>query len=90
MAKDAYLRDGLILFSDAGAFRTEQRIETAERLVKRLDRISNELCALPHHPRLGALEEPTQLAFFSGEVDEMCDEIRKMRLLLRGRSIFEF
>jgi hypothetical protein len=84
MAKDAYLRDGMILFSDAGAFRNEQRTEPVDRLTIRLDRLNNELCALPFHPQIAGLRDQVHVSLFNGEITEICTMLMRTVLILKG------
>lgn len=83
MAKEGYLRDGVVLFSSVGAFRGAQREETTDRLILRVDRINNEVCALPAHPKIVGTKEHIFLDLFGEEVDEICLKLTQLSALLR-------
>jgi hypothetical protein len=89
MAKEGYLRDGLILLSDSGAFRLEQREEPLIRLASRMERIRNEICVLPQHPCLTGPKAPVSLrqlwgADHTDHLEELCLNLGKTIAFIRG------
>lgn len=82
MAKEGYLRDGLVLFSGVGAFKIEQRSESKDRLILRMERVHDEICALPAHPQLQG--NHILLDLFGEDVDELCRRIREVNATLKG------